>query len=188
MQFRDRRGGSGKRRLEIPDSCSWGEGCEAGIPARENAVPGILSSNSKGGCGCREFYPAPAKGGGCCHHFSGGAPACRGRNRSWGSRRGAGGGDRAPPAPSRLLPPARPPAGEGFLSPARPAGSAEPRGGDGEEGPGAAGASCRRPRRGRAERGGSSARPGPAERRSRAEPNFPGGSDTHTHAHTYIDI
>lgn len=95
------------------------------------------------------------------------------------------GGDRAPPAPSRLLSPAAPPAGKGFLSPARPAGSTEPRGGDGEEGPGAAGASCRRPRRGRAERGGSSARPGPAERRSRAEPNFPRGSDIYTRAHIY---
>lgn len=96
------------------------------------------------------------------------------------------GGD---PGPLRLHPgrcPRSPlPRQGGFPVPRPPCGLGRAAGRGREEGPGAAGASCRRPRRGRAERGGSSARPGPAERRSRAEPNFPGGSPIHTRTRIY---
>lgn len=150
-------------------------GGKAGIPAREKAVPGILSRNSKGGCGCREFYPA--KGGGCCHHFSGGAPACRGRNRGWGSRRGAGGGT-GPlrPHPGRC-PPLAPPPGRASCPP--PALRGRPSRGEGtgrrDRGlralPAAAPAG--------AERSGAGARLGPAQ-----PSGAPGPSQTSRGAHT----
>lgn len=145
--------------------------------------------NSKGGCDCREFYPAPAKGGGCCHHFSGGAPARRSRNRGWGSRRGA----RGRPGPSGPIPaavPRSPPRRRGLPVPRPPRGVGRAAGRGRGGGTGGCGRFLPPPPPGQsgAERGGSSARPGPAERRSRAEPNFPGGSRIRTYTHTYIDI
>lgn len=161
-------------------------GGKAGIPAREKAVPGILSRNSKGGCGCREFYPAPAKGGGCCHHFSGGAPACRGRNRGWGSRRGAGGA----PGPSGPIPaavPRSPPRRGGLPVPRPPCGVGRAAGRGRGGGTGGCGRFLPPPPPGQSGAGRElgSARPSRAALPGRAK--LPGGL-TPTHARAYIDI